>query len=536
MIVNKFRKLSKKVALLLIFVLSINSFAAAVSDNDGSAFITKAEFDSLKNNFQSQINAYNTSIDAKIDDAIASYLNGIKMSKTEILYDYIAKAFEKDSKNVTFSNWDATPSCAGWDAHDIESFVFVSYSNGPAGENPYSGKYYGWTILKNTDTWVRPPAPVKYPKNTPDTNETYHDYMYWGYFNDNKDMTKGWYLYDTYMHRAKFTVYTDAAPFDNTAFETPKRFRSDTKFTWDPDYSTSTMAGKVSEDKKFYVSSNQYVNVPLWISHEWTYETLTISGTTSKSTGTSEEKEKDGTKQEWLTDMNGSLIASKDVKMTLYERRDEYPDDPATSYPDKTANPASTLQIQQSDETTTQQGGRTGINSAWWNGTSEMSDRKSSNNVVCNVKYRKQKKYTVNLNKLTSKYWSDVRDGESHYSYNGVLLAQNIKENGEIALDLNVSLPNTKATCSYTYAISDRPFKNEKISQNDNETIGGKAYNHILKYETGKKLGDLNIKIKKETILDKVNGDSLYIKISPDNNKMRIQLKSNKNPQYTIDH
>ena len=72
------------------FLFSIESFAAVVSDNDGSAFITKAEFDSLKNNFQSQIDQYNTSIDSKIDGAIASYLGGIKIAKTEnidSLYD-----------------------------------------------------------------------------------------------------------------------------------------------------------------------------------------------------------------------------------------------------------------------------------------------------------------------------------------------------------------------------------------------------------------------------------------------------------------
>ena len=57
--------------------------AAVVSDNDGSAFITKAEFDSLKNNFQSQLDSYNSSIDNKIDNAIASYLAGIKTEKTE---------------------------------------------------------------------------------------------------------------------------------------------------------------------------------------------------------------------------------------------------------------------------------------------------------------------------------------------------------------------------------------------------------------------------------------------------------------------
>ncbi len=73
----------KALCLIFAFLLSIESFAAVVSDNDGSAFITKAEFDSLKNNFQSQIDQYNSNIDNKIDSAIAQYLAGIKVQKTE---------------------------------------------------------------------------------------------------------------------------------------------------------------------------------------------------------------------------------------------------------------------------------------------------------------------------------------------------------------------------------------------------------------------------------------------------------------------
>ncbi|MBP3200690.1 MAG: hypothetical protein J6M39_03485 [Lachnospiraceae bacterium] len=68
-------------ALLLVVLMSINTLGAVVSDNDGSAFITKAEFDSLKNNFQAQIDQYNTSLDSKIDGAIASYLTGINIKK-----------------------------------------------------------------------------------------------------------------------------------------------------------------------------------------------------------------------------------------------------------------------------------------------------------------------------------------------------------------------------------------------------------------------------------------------------------------------
>ena len=80
------------------FLLSVNCFAAVVADNDGSAFITKAEFDSLKNDFQSQLDTYNTSIDSKIDAAISSYLAGIKADKVTELTNLYANITAK--KNV----------------------------------------------------------------------------------------------------------------------------------------------------------------------------------------------------------------------------------------------------------------------------------------------------------------------------------------------------------------------------------------------------------------------------------------------------
>ena len=86
---SKAKMVKRALCLIFAFLLSINSFAAVVSDNDGSAFITKAEFDSLKNNFQSQIDQYNTSIDAKIDSAIAAYFAGIRMITKEDIKTYV---------------------------------------------------------------------------------------------------------------------------------------------------------------------------------------------------------------------------------------------------------------------------------------------------------------------------------------------------------------------------------------------------------------------------------------------------------------
>ena len=80
------RKVGKRaLCLVFAFLLSINGFAAIVSDNDGSAFVTKAEFESMKENFASQVANYEYSIDSKIEGAIANYLAGIKLTKKEYL-------------------------------------------------------------------------------------------------------------------------------------------------------------------------------------------------------------------------------------------------------------------------------------------------------------------------------------------------------------------------------------------------------------------------------------------------------------------
>ncbi len=80
-----YRLIKRRLALVLVLLFSIESFAAVVGDNDGAAFITKAEFDSMKNDFQSQLDRYNSSLDNKIDGAIASYLSGVQVTKKQEL-------------------------------------------------------------------------------------------------------------------------------------------------------------------------------------------------------------------------------------------------------------------------------------------------------------------------------------------------------------------------------------------------------------------------------------------------------------------
>ena len=109
----------------LLIIISYRIFASVVSDSDGSVFITKAEFDTLKKDFNEQINQYNESIDNKIDGAIAAYLAGIKLAQQYNLdnkYKLINptwmknKRFNKSKKgnkyvkymSITFATMDRT--------------------------------------------------------------------------------------------------------------------------------------------------------------------------------------------------------------------------------------------------------------------------------------------------------------------------------------------------------------------------------------------------------------------------------------------
>ena len=96
---KKFFKLGKRMmALFIVVLLNINSYAA-VGANDGSAFVTKAEFDALVNTFNEQMDSYQSGLNAKIDGAIANYLAGLSSLTQQKVTPIIS-----DSKGV----WSVT--------------------------------------------------------------------------------------------------------------------------------------------------------------------------------------------------------------------------------------------------------------------------------------------------------------------------------------------------------------------------------------------------------------------------------------------
>ena len=97
---KKFSKIGKRVlAFFLVALMNINVYATSVS-NDGSAFVTKAEFDDLVQEFNKQMDSYQAGLNAKIDYAVANYISGLS-TVSKLPQENIHDAAEKMCKNNT---------------------------------------------------------------------------------------------------------------------------------------------------------------------------------------------------------------------------------------------------------------------------------------------------------------------------------------------------------------------------------------------------------------------------------------------------
>ena len=142
--------MTAKIAAILIVAICFNSMSAIVSDNDGSAFVTKAEFEAMKDNFADQVENYENSIDGKIDGAIAAYLAGIKTTRKMVITNMFINAKKNDKNNLVFALW-ATPAQA-INVEDVVAGYFVGRADGGGdGDNATSGGKYGYCQVSNVN-------------------------------------------------------------------------------------------------------------------------------------------------------------------------------------------------------------------------------------------------------------------------------------------------------------------------------------------------------------------------------------------------
>lgn len=122
--------------IIMIIAMSLNSYAAIVGDSDGNAFTNKEEFEELKENLSSQLDEYLSSLDNKIDGAIASYLAGLNV-------------VERQTRNILTSGWDYVVDLNGtlknsYDYPSVNGTIAICQRIIEMGMSP--------TILANTTT------------------------------------------------------------------------------------------------------------------------------------------------------------------------------------------------------------------------------------------------------------------------------------------------------------------------------------------------------------------------------------------------
>ena len=145
--IKKYLKITKRIiALFVILVLNMSSFAA-VGGNDGSAFVTKAEFDALVNTFNEQMDNYESSLVTKIDGAIANYLAALSNEQVYVrsiaLPDASASGVLSFNKKSPLDYVYGTPKIGGWykradfdekggSGRDYASIIVTTFPGGTA--------------------------------------------------------------------------------------------------------------------------------------------------------------------------------------------------------------------------------------------------------------------------------------------------------------------------------------------------------------------------------------------------------------------
>ena len=498
---SKMVKISKKVlSLCLSMFLCINSFAAIVADNDGSAFTTKAEFEAMKQDFANQVNSYQSSIEGKIDGAIASYLAGIRTTRTVIATNYFTNAKANNAKNLAFIRWK-TPQ-AYKNVQDVRAGYSVVNSRGSAQTNnrDQSG-YYGYCQIANAGFGNGGYNECEYLGTSVYSNYIYNDAKsnwtsayYWVHFpfkgENEKTNLSDFTLQDVKRHRLYMHLVAQQDSFTSAQAGSSV---SMTRYTGtvNTDYTSLTQPGSFNH-------ANQGSNGPASMTPICS-QTHTWSDTSSSDT----------TNNAFLEYNIATAIPSSTFYAVEYEYRDYYNSADSNRWTASSQN----LQIQSAIP-----GSNLGSD-AWKHSGSSVSFKKqgtgygaSGSGVTFKFKFNEQKKFALNWQRITNAYYNNLF-GEPYYKYYGIPITDMI-ETGKVTFTLN--LTNSTAD-SFTYSIMDKRHINGAIQTTLKETYSGVSTERVLAKGTlsTKKTHVVNVAFDKKVIWDKTKGDYIYLKVEP---------------------
>ena len=486
------RVFKRALALFIIVIINFNSFSAVVSSNDGSAFITKAEFDALVNDFNSRIEDYEKSIDAKIDGAIAEYLAGLATASSYIMEDLIYVAKANDVNNLKFIQWK-TPQATN-NVDDVSAGFYITHSTG---STSISNGIRGMVILCNHAAWSGGLSLRRYTNFT-GNNSNFTSYYYYAMFpfgtlnsvdnvvtNDVAD----WYLQDINRYRVHYDLSVNGATFraDVGGFSGTLTTNHPTQVNCD--FSSGVTA--------LQPGSKSMTPVTNWLNRDWSaLYTMTHSWTRQSDTSNN-----DFLKYNLVSSISGN------TSVVAYDFRDYY--SPLEN---------KELIIQTNASSGGNDGSKTGVSYDISEVTSDPTTRVKTrtpvialsyyNNVTFKWNFNKVKVYNVNWANLVNSFYTTYFN-IPYYKYYGIPICKPNKMTGDITFKLKFT--NTQVSSVYpafTYQINDVKFSNGNLPSASNV-----LYNETV--PQGNSSYTKEITITKDTVKDTTNGDYLYIKIQP---------------------
>ena len=210
--------------LIIVFVIILNSMSsfAAVGANDGSAFITKAEFDSIVNTFNEQMDGYEKGLETKIDGAIANYLASFDDHETLTLKPHFIKV-TGEKLNITCRKWDEFPY-----GYLTPKFTgAVSYSANLNSSGATYGKTGNWNLANSNTNNNGKRILVTEVKDTSGTKYYYAGYttnygeiydISWSYLKNNYDdgyVNGNHYIYPFVFKGTQQAIFEGSSQWNN---------------------------------------------------------------------------------------------------------------------------------------------------------------------------------------------------------------------------------------------------------------------------------------------------------------------------------
>ena len=460
-----YKKIKRILAVLMVIILNATSYAA-VGANDGSAFITKSEFDALVNTFNEQMDTYEGSLVSKIDGSIANYLAGMSNVMLLNLTDYATSVANQGSKYVTFYNYPTT------DAFTVSN------------KNNYgkAGSFYMKYVGNNA-------APSQYTNMFRESSAGFERAFQYTDFGSKN------YLY---LLMNNETISDSDSGYDgNAAFLQEVESYYNLIYIRNEASGISYVAGSAVNSSTLQSGTNKShtVSVPNQNKYAGTFnnvESTKVGNSTVNTTATISEDWTSNGEQSFKG--AGYPSTNKIKSQTLYA-----------------VNNANKTYFDGDQQTITgcQASNAGGKFYTFNNGNGNYGSYTASSGFTWTYKYYWHKIFTTDSTKL-SNYGASQVINKAVRLYNGVPLTR-VYLPGEVKF--NVTVTNTVGNDTYL-TISDEPFDNDNRYSTKTYTAGGKTYDHILYNEKITPGKSSEVKFNVDYVSDKNNGVVLYYRLS----------------------